>query len=149
MKFYETDSLYYIFHQIIKLHFKRTFECLEHIGIYPGQPPMLGSLYKNDGQSQKELANKLSIKPATITVMINRMEKMELLERRQDIKDQRVSRVFLTEKGKKIWEKTSKVMEEINLECFDNFTEEEKILLRRLLMQVRENLIQACNEKTI
>ena len=51
---------------------------------------MLFALYKKDGQSQKDLAKQLNINPATITVMLTRMEKAGLLERRKDPDDQRV-----------------------------------------------------------
>ena len=31
-------------------------------------------------------------------------------------------------------------------ECFENFTQDEKIVLRRLLMQMRDNLIIGCDK---
>lgn len=134
------DSLYFVFLEILKLHHYRTHILLDEIGIYPGQPPMLFILSKKDGRSQKELADILNIKPATITVMLRRMEKAELVERRQDNEDQRISRVYLTEKGRKICNKAHEIMQDLEKECFDNFTEEEKVILRRLLMQMRDNL---------
>ncbi len=42
----------------------------------------------------KELADKRKVKASTTTVMIKRMEKAGLVERKQDEKDQRVSRIF-------------------------------------------------------
>lgn len=142
-----SDSLYHLFGEIVKLHFVRSHNLLEKLGIYPGQPPLLFSLYSRDGQSQKELADKIRIKPATITVMLGRMEKSELVTRRQDEQDQRISRVYLTEKGREICEKLKSVMAVINEECFSNFTDEEKILLRRLLMQIRDNLLKVSDNK--
>ena len=62
--------------EVIRFHYCRTHKLLEDVGIYPGQPPMLLELKKKGGQSQSELANRLNIKPATVTVMINRMEKV-------------------------------------------------------------------------
>lgn len=148
MDCYNHDSLYYIFSQVIGLNYRRTHMLLDKIGIYPGQPPMLLTLYKKDGQSQKELANKLCIKPATITVMIKRMEKAGLLERHQDLEDQRVSRVYITDQGKEVCSEVHKVMNIIESECFNNFTDEEQMLLRRLLMQMRDNLTTACEKKS-
>lgn len=146
MKCFEEDSLYHVFYQVIGLNYRRSQMLLDKIGIYPGQPPMLFSLLHKDGQSQKELSDKLRVKPATITVMLKRMEKVGLVERRHDADDQRVSRVYITEQGKEACEELKKVMSIIHGECFDNFTEEEKILLRRLLMQVRDNLMKACEK---
>ncbi|MCY6958085.1 MarR family winged helix-turn-helix transcriptional regulator [Clostridium brassicae] len=140
MNFCEHDSLYHTFIQVIRLHYHRTHMLLEKIGIYPGQPPMLMALYHNDGQSQRELADKLKIKPSTITVMLRRMEKAELVGRRLDTEDQRVSRVYLTQQGKEICEKVKEIIKIIDSECFNGFTIEEKVLLRRLFIQMKDNL---------
>ena len=67
---------------------------------YPGQPPLLLRLAREDGQSQKELAKHMHVQPATLTVMIDRMAKHGLLERKTDARDQRGSRVYLTDKGR-------------------------------------------------
>lgn len=140
------DSLYYIFLEVLRHHYNLTHTLLNNIGIYPGQPPMLFALNKKDGQSQKELAHKLNLKPATITVMVKRMEKENLVVRRQDDKDQRISRVYLTKKGKEMFKKTNEVINNIEKICFQNFTPEEKLLLRRLFMQMKQNLIKANNK---
>ncbi|MDW8802156.1 MarR family transcriptional regulator [Clostridium sp. A1-XYC3] len=147
MDFHERDSLYMIFLEIIKLHYHRTHLLLDKVGVYPGQPPMLYALHRKNGQSQRELAEKLKIKPATITVMLSRMEKAGLVERKQDPDDQRISRVYLTDQGQEVWREVSEVVKIINNDCFNNFTSEEQILLRRLLMQVRDNLNKVCDEK--
>ncbi|WP_246582736.1 MarR family winged helix-turn-helix transcriptional regulator [Clostridium mobile] len=147
MECIDRDSLYHVFSQVIRLHYYRTHKLLEKIGVYPGQPPMLMALHIKDGQSQKELSDKLNIKPATITMMLKRMEKFDLVERKVDSEDQRVTRVYLTEQGKKLCKEAIQVIKIINGECFSNFTEEEKILLRRLLMQMRDNLEEVCDKK--
>lgn len=146
MDCHDTDSLHHVFLQVGHLHFHRTFLLLDKVGIYPGQPPMLFALYKKDGQSQKELAKQLNIKPATITVMLTRMEKAGLLERRKDPDDQRVVRVYLTITGRDVCLKVVKVTDGISEECFRDFTQEEKMLLRRLLMQMKENLTKVSSE---
>lgn len=136
------DSLYHVFLQVIRLHYQRTHVMLDKIGVYPGQPPMLFTLFHKDGQSQKELANKLKIQPATITVMLKRMEKAGLVERRQDKEDQRIWRVHITEEGRKICAEVNEILKDIDEEMFKNFADEEKILLRRLFMQMRDNLLE-------
>lgn len=140
MNFYEEDSLYYIYHEVDKLKFKRIQKLLSEIGLYAGQPHLLFALYEKDGQSQKELATKLNVRASTITMMSKRMEKMEFLIRKQDENDQRISRVYITEKGKEICGKLKGFAKVIDEECFKNFTSEERIIFRRLLIQVRDNL---------
>lgn len=147
MEILSKDSLYYIFLEVIRFHYYRTHVLLEEIGVYPGQPPMLFILNQEDGLSQKKLANKLKIKPSTITVMLKRMEKANLIVRKKDDKDQRVSRVYLTEKGKKVCEDTIKVVKQIERECFKDFTEEEKETLKSLFLKMKNNIIDAFEEE--
>jgi len=142
----DKNSPYYIFLEVLRLHYYRTRVLFDEIGMYPGQPPLLFALYNKDGLSQSEIAAKLDIKPSTITVMLKRMEKANLVERRQDSLDQRVSRVYITEKGRESCLKAMDVIRKLEEECFGNFILEEKIVFRRLLLQMRDNL-SAVNDK--
>jgi DNA-binding MarR family transcriptional regulator len=135
----ETDSIDLILGQFIKAHRQTTFMHLAKLGLYPGQPPVLSVLAKKDGCSQKELVDSLSVKPATITVTLRRMEKSGLLERKSDTKDLRKSKVYITEKGKELHSKVEDITKSIEKDCFIGFTQEEKILLRRFLIQMRDN----------
>lgn len=145
----EKDSMHVIFGQVIRLHFLRSHSYLDKIGIYPGQAPLLFALKRNNGQSQKELSKKLSVTPATITVMVQRMEKNGYVRREIDEKDKRITRIFINEKGIKICEELHKIHKEIEVECMINFKEEDKILLSNLLKQVRDNLMKACDNNNI
>jgi DNA-binding MarR family transcriptional regulator len=140
MDYLDSDSLYWIFTQVIRNHYYRTRKLLDKIGVYPGQPPLLFIIGSQEGQSQKELADRLKIKAATITVMLGRMERSGMVERQPDPNDQRISRVYLTEKGKKLRQEAIDALLSVEEECFKNITSEEKLLLRRLLMQIRDNL---------
>lgn len=142
----ESHSLYRVFCEVLRYHYYRTFMLLEKIGVYPGQHPLLFSLAKKGGQSQKELAEKLHIKAATITVMLNRLERSEMIKRCPDDNDRRVSRVYLTEKGKKVSLEVKKALKTIEEECFGSFTVEERVLMRKLLTQMRDNLLNACDK---
>lgn len=143
------DSLYYLFLEINRLHYYRTHVLLDKIGVYHGQPPMLFILSNKDGLSQKELADILGIKPSTITVMLKRMEKGNLVVRKQDSEDQRISRVYITDEGLKLCKQAREVMNQIEEECFGNFTTEEAIILRRLFLQMKDNIIVARDKEKL
>lgn len=140
MTYFDKDSLYRIFLEILRLYHHKMHKLLEEIDLYPGQPPLLFTLNKEDGQSQKELAEKLNVRASTMTVMLKRMEKGNLVERKQDLEDQRISRVYITEAGKEICEKSKEVMRRTEKEMFGNLTVDEKVILRRLLLVVRDNI---------
>ncbi|WP_438433938.1 MarR family winged helix-turn-helix transcriptional regulator [Gorillibacterium sp. sgz500922] len=144
----QRDTLYHLFSQTIRLHFMRIHSHLEKIGLYPGQHPVLFILKRHrEGLSQKELSLHMKIKPATITVMLKRLENNGVIERRPDSIDQRVTRVYLTEKGHEMADRMVEALHEVEQECFRNFTVEEQALLRRLFMQLRDNLKEA-NEQS-
>lgn len=142
-----SDSMDFLLVQIIRLFQQRSHSLFSKIGIYPGQPRVLFQLWKQDGRTQKELAAELLLKPATLTLILQRMERDGLVERRPDPADQRISRVYLTEKGKKLREPVLKAIKEREMEILHGFTAEEKLILRRLLTRVRDNLAKGCDKE--
>lgn len=141
----DSDSIDFLLVQIIRLFQLRSHCLFGRIGIYPGQPPVLFRLWKQDGRTQKELAEELLLKPATLTLILQRMERDGLVERRSDPGDQRLSRVYLTEKGRRLQEPVEKAIKERESEILQGFTAEEKLLLRRFLVRVRDNLAKGCS----
>ncbi|MBE0697355.1 MAG: MarR family transcriptional regulator, partial [Anaerolineaceae bacterium] len=69
------DSLDYLLANICHLHHTRAHQRLEGLGLYRGQPPVLRALWLQEGLTQTELAEKMKITPATMTKMLQRMEK--------------------------------------------------------------------------
>ena len=126
--------------EISRMYMEKCFMKLKKLGIHPRQIPILAVLYKEDGCSQKELAAKLGVKPPTVTVSIQRLEKSGLLIRMQDEKDQRVSRIFLSEEGKKIIKEGMQMAREGEKQILAGFSESELCLMRRFCMQIKENI---------
>ncbi len=143
----EPESIDALLAHICRLHYHRARTRLEALGLYRGQPPLLYHLHKQDGLTHSELAERLQVAPATITKMIKRMEKAGFVQRRPDVEDQRVSRVYLTNAGQVIESEMVAVLRALGEEVFAGFSPEERGLLRRFLEQIRENLIRATEEK--
>lgn len=133
-------EIWKVFGHIGKLHFLQSQKELEGLGVYPGQPPLLMILMNKDGLSQKQIAEKLMIKPATVNVMIKRMEKSGLVEKRQDSEDLRTSRIFLTEKGRELSKKLHELHKKGAQEYLENFSKEEKETIYNLLCKIRDNI---------
>ena len=140
MDLFAEDSLEFLFSKVIKLHHDQIRKSLRKIGLYKGQPFILFALNERDGLAQKELAEKVHIKCASLSVIIRRMEKAGIVERRKDPDDLRVSRVYLTEEGRNILVKVEEKMKAVKQECFKGFTQEERVLLRRFFLQMSKNL---------
>jgi DNA-binding MarR family transcriptional regulator len=130
--------------EICRMHHSRAHALLEELGLYRGQPRLLFALWKQEGQTHSELAERAHVRPATISKMIQRMEKTGFLERRADEQDQRVSRVYLTEAGHAVQDCVDVAFRQLEAETLAGFSDEECVLLRRFLGRIRDNLASAC-----
>ncbi len=115
-------------------------ELLQDYELYPGQPPLMFSLEREPGRSQNELAKELGIQKATLTVMLNRMEKTGLVRRESDARDQRISRIFLTDKGKGLLVRLQRTLDVLEEQAMKGFSEEEKQVMRDMLARIEKNL---------
>jgi DNA-binding MarR family transcriptional regulator len=136
----EAESLDSLFAQCCRLKHARIHTLLETLGLYRGQPSVLRALWEQEGLMHTDLAHRLQVQPATITKMLQRMEKAGFVERRSDPDDQRVSRVYLTEAGRSVQAGVQQVWRQLEEEAFAGFTLEERVLLRRFFLDIRENL---------
>ena len=98
----EHESIRYLLTRICKLSRDRSRVLMAEIGIHCGQGIALRQLWRTDGLTQSELAHRLHVAPATVTIALQRMERIGLIERRSDQRDQRVSHVFLTDRGRSL-----------------------------------------------
>jgi len=133
--------------QICHLHHTRAHQLFEALGLYRGQPPVLGALWEQEGMTQTDLAALLKNTPATTTKMLQRMEKTGFIQRKPDPNDQRISREYLTEAGRTVQAEVEKIWKTIDAETFAGFSSEERILLRRFLLQISHNLLKVTGEE--
>jgi len=143
----EPHSLDFLLAQVSRLHRQRAHELLDKLGLYRGQPPVLFALWEQDGLTHRELAEQLEITPATMTRMIQRMEKAGFVQRQPDASDQRLSRVYLTDAGRTVRVELESVWQRMDVECFNGFSDEERVVLRGFLLRLRANLSQVIQEK--
>ena len=126
--------------EISRMYMEKCFVKLKKLGVHPRQIPILAVLYKKDGCSQKELVKELGVKPPTVTVSIQRLEKSGLIIRRQDEMDQRVSRIYLSEEGRAIIKEGMQMAKEGEQQILAGFSESELCLMRRFCQQIKENI---------
>ncbi|MEN3011290.1 MarR family transcriptional regulator [Dictyoglomus thermophilum] len=143
----KNNSLYGIFKEVIREHFIRREKLLSGLKLYRGQAPMLLLLSEKDGLTQKEIAEKMKIKPSTVAIMVRRMRKRGLVITQRDEKDRRFSKVYLTDEGRKFICKLKKIFKQLEEECFSNFSEEEREILKNYLERIRDNLKKFNEEK--
>ena len=97
---------------------------------------ILEVLWLENGLSAVELGTILAIDKATLSGVLERMNEGGWIEKRNDDRDRRAIRVFLTEKADRMKESLQKERQTANDELLSKFTVEEKVLLRRLLKDI-------------
>ncbi len=130
------------FSKVVHLYRQRSRALLHDLGLHRGQPRILYLLWNTDGMKQKEIAEALQLQPATVTRMLQRMEKAGFLEKRNDLHDMRVSRIYLTEQGREVRLQVRGITKRLQEEAFAGFSETEMVLMYRFLEQMSENLLQ-------
>lgn len=134
------QSISFLLAQICKAHRGCADEALGEIGLHVGQEMFLWHLWEQDGLTQSELAAQLCVQPPTVNKMLSRMESAGLLERRADMDDNRVSRVYLTEQSRSLQASVTQVWEKLEARTVANLSAEESAILSGLLLKVLENL---------
>jgi DNA-binding MarR family transcriptional regulator len=104
---------------------------------------LLCELWQTDGLTQSELAERLAVQPATVSKMLSRMDSAGLVSGCRDAADGRITRQHLTEAGQAWHQPIQEAWERVDSQIVANFSVEERVLLRRLLMQVLDNLTPA------
>lgn len=140
MKNKEPATLMQLMGRVMKIHRHTLHRLTQDVEVYPGQPPLLFRLTEQDGQTQHELAQKMRVQPATLTVMISRMVKNGHVVRKRDERDQRVSRVYLTDKGRQAASVLRSTLHQMDDSCLESFSTEEKEQLKSMLLRIQHNL---------
>lgn len=125
-----------LMHRYTSVNYKRFLG----IGIHPGQLAFVKAIKEHEGISQRELAEGLHVKAPTVAVAVKRLEKANVVCRRPDPKDQRISRLYLNQKGKEIAEEVIHMLEENEAVLTEGFSEEELKKLREFFQRMSENM---------
>jgi DNA-binding MarR family transcriptional regulator len=134
------NSVVILIMQIFHSHFHYSFAKLEKVNMHPRQFPLLRLLSEYPGLNQREIAEKLHIKPPTVAVSVKRLEKAGYIERKQDENNQRISRIYITDIGMQVVKLGRKLILEEEQTLLEGFSPEEISLLRDYLQRINKNL---------
>jgi DNA-binding MarR family transcriptional regulator len=127
--------------QVCRLTGDRLRVKMEKIGVHRAQGLVLLQLCHRDGISQRRIIqarHARHVSPATMTNMLQRMERDGWVTRARDSDDQRMVRVYLTEKAKSFRKEAQQTFREMEEELASVYTDEEKEVFCRLLMKLHD-----------
>ena len=112
-------------------------------GVHPAQMFCLKEIAHNDGVTQRDLAEKLSISRPTLTVMLQKMEKAGLIKRLADENDQRFTRIHITPAGEATHIRIHGIVADVVTEMAGTLSEADRLELARLLGLLADNMTTA------
>ena len=105
-------------------------------GLVPSHGDILVCLYKNGKMTMKDIANSIHRTKPTVTVLVDKLEKLGYLKREASDEDNRSTNIVLTQKGEDFKAKFEKISEELNKMLYKNLSPEESELIEKLLRKV-------------
>jgi DNA-binding MarR family transcriptional regulator len=129
----EVGTLSRSIHSICDIKFKE-------LKLQKGQFIYLTRICENPGINLIDLTILLKIDKTSTTKAIQKLEAEGYIERKKDINDKRVIRLYPSEKGFKSYDDIINE-ENKNIEiCLKNFSEEEKSIITELIMKMSKNI---------
>jgi DNA-binding MarR family transcriptional regulator len=109
-------------------------------GVHPGQIFCLRAIAHHDGITQRDLAEELHVARPSITRMLQGMERAGIVERHVDERDQRLTRVFLTDRGREFETKFRRIAAAYVTDTIGRLPAADRRELIRLLRAFRDTL---------
>jgi DNA-binding MarR family transcriptional regulator len=101
---------------------------------------LLANLERQDGQTLAALSRRMLVTAGNLTGLVDRAERDGVVERRADPRDRRLSRVYLTDKGRELIQSLLPVHADHVNELLADLEPAERRELRRLLGKLRDSL---------
>ena len=115
-------------------------EKMDDYYLSPGQPKVLRYLNAHQDCKLKDIASECDIESATVSKMIDNLEKKEMLTRKINPKNKRAYQLNITEYGRESLNKWNKHCMEIENISLKGFSDEEKKQFEDYLNRMYKNL---------
>jgi MarR family transcriptional regulator, organic hydroperoxide resistance regulator len=126
--------------QVSQVYRSLSDEFMDQIGMHRAQATLLCRLYLQDGMTQTEIGEQLSVQGATVTNILQRVEEAGLVTRHRDAADNRLVRVYLTPLGRQKERSITEQFMKLQGTIFKGIDDKKRVVLRQLLKQILQNM---------
>lgn len=140
-------NTYMVMTKLLQVCGYQTMLKMRSLELTPGKAGIIFTLHHYGPLSQREVAERVHIKPSSMTVALRKLEERSLIRRTEDKKDKRVIIVSITESGEQLINRIKAVMQELDEMLIADMSAEEAVLFRRLLLQAYATMTQATEMK--
>ena len=140
MKNVEDKDLLNLFTDMVRAHTAYMDRQLASLQLSNGQGGVISVLGRNGPMTQNELARFRQVTPATISIMLDRMERDGLVTRDSVSGGGRANLVQLTEEGQRVFSLLDAFMEGEPRVVFEGLDQEEKNAAANLFRKLTDNV---------
>lgn len=126
---------------VVAHHASKKFDsALKKHGLTIALWPTMMCLWEEEGINQREIADKSKVENSTTTRTLDKLEKLGLVERRNDPNNRRSFRIYLTEDGRNLKEKLLPVPMTVNQDLLSALSADEQqqilLLLQKMVKEI-------------
>ncbi len=107
-------------------------------GLTPVQQLVLAAVHQEEGISASDLGKKLTLDPATLSGILDRMGERGWILKQTDPADKRLLQIRLTDQARDLGPTLMQERDKANDEILADLSLEEKVLLKRLLKDLKD-----------
>lgn len=140
MSFSKSTSAGFLTNYMARLFASGLQKRIQPLGLAPAQFMVLLELWGEDGLTQRDLVDRLSVEQATMANTLARMERDGLIRRTPSEKDKRAKVITLTDKARALQEKAQDAAQRQNEYALSALTKEEADQLVHLMQKVIDKM---------
>lgn len=135
------ETLIYQFAQASTAQRVSLDRALNSTGLFGGQVFILFALWERDGQSQAELAEKLSVSAPAVNKMVKSLTDADLVSTERSETDGRMTLVLLTDLGNRIKDTVESIWADAESRFAERLSPGERLMLKEILTKIRAGQI--------
>lgn len=135
----ENSALIKYINTISRITQSYTDEAMVKLNLTSGTYPFLLVLYRKEGINQNEISRELNVDKAMSARSIKKLIDLHYIKKKEDEKDSRAYKLYLTKKGRAIVPEIKKEIQQWIKTITKDFSKDEEELLEELLSRVLSN----------
>lgn len=116
---------------------------LAKYGLVKGQARLLAIIKENEGCTQKDLAKYLNVAYSSISERLNKLEKLQYIERVSDDDNMKFKRIYITVSGRQAAIQAKRIQNEFNIGLYKGFTKKDIKELEKYMEKLLANIEKA------
>ena len=140
------NKIGFLFHDVARFRSLVYDHFMQPHGLTRAQWRVLGTLFRKDGLTQRQLCDRMDIGAVTLSGLIDRLEARGWVERREDPTDRRVKRIWITDQVRDVRADMVQRSNELNRMSLDGLSSAQIDQLIDMMKIVKGNLTKAAEE---